>query len=86
MKLLSEKVGGENISIFSDSTPAGSAVAAAVAGQARAAGDAVKLCHLPQAKAIGESLHYTSVPFHAFTLYGSIFSRIAIRVGSASRQ
>ena len=37
MKLLPEKVGGENISIFSDSTFAGSAVAAPVAGEARAA-------------------------------------------------
>ena len=35
MKLLPEKVGGENISIFSDSTFAGSAVAAPVAGEAR---------------------------------------------------
>ena len=37
MKLLPEKVGGENISIFSDSTFAGSAVAAPVAGETRAA-------------------------------------------------
>ena len=37
MKLLPEKVGGENISIFFDSTFAGSAVAAPVAGEARAA-------------------------------------------------
>ena len=54
---------GENISIFSDSTPAGSAVAAAVAGQVRAAGDAVKLCHLPQAKAIGGN-RYITHPYH----------------------
>jgi hypothetical protein len=37
MKLLPEKVGGENISIFSDSTFACPAVAAPVAGEARAA-------------------------------------------------
>ena len=35
MKLLPEKVGGENISIFFDSTFAGSAVAAPVAGETR---------------------------------------------------
>ena len=40
MRLLPEKVGGENISIFPDSTLASSAVAAAVTGQARAAGGA----------------------------------------------
>ena len=40
MKLLPEKVGGENISIFFDSTFAGSAVAAPVAGEARAASGA----------------------------------------------
>jgi len=34
LKLLPEKVGGENISIFSDSTFTGSAVAAPVAGEA----------------------------------------------------
>ena len=37
MKLLPEKVGGENISIFFDSTFADSAVATPVAGEARGA-------------------------------------------------
>ena len=73
-----------NIPSFSYSTFAGSAVAAPIASEARVACGAVKLCHLSQRKTIGESFHYTSVPFHAFTLYGSLFSRIALALSNHS--